>query len=175
MMTKEANLQSTFSTLFPGRVIAAGVVLMLCGAPAYAAPRSGPFADLAGAWSGVGHLYTAAGNEPIRCRAQYGIGDRGETARQDLVCASPSYRFNVDSRVADRRGKVYGTWDAPSLGVQGSISGVVREGRIRATISGQSFTASLDLTTRGNTQRVTITPENNGGSIREVGVVLRRG
>jgi hypothetical protein len=175
MVTKEANLLSTFATLFAGRVIAAGIVLMLCGAPSYAAAGSGPFADLAGSWSGGGRLYTAAGSEPIRCRAQYGIGDRGETAQQDLVCASPSYRLNVKSSVAGRGGRVRGTWDAPSFGVQGSISGVVHDGRIQATISGQSFTASLDLATHGNTQRVTITSESTGGNIREVGVVLRRG
>ena len=42
------------------------------------------------------------------------------------------------------------------------LSGTLRDGRIQATITGASFAASLNLATRGNTQRVTIVPESGG-------------
>jgi hypothetical protein len=150
----------------------AAVVIVLCAMPSHVVARYGPFADMVGSWFGGGRIYTADGSELIRCRARYAVRSEGAMVHQDLVCASPSYRFNVDSNVADHDGNISGTWRETTRDVTGQIVGVVRGGRIEARILGGSFAASLSLVTRGNTQTVTIVPQ--GTDVREVTVSLRR-
>lgn len=153
---------------------ALAVLVGLSGMPACAFAHHAPFADMAGSWFGGGRLYTEDGSEPIRCRARYVVSREGLRVDQDLVCASASYRFNVNSYVVDRSGNVFGTWSETPNDLAGQIEGVVRGNRIEARILGSSFTAHLSLVTRGNTQTVAIVPQGNP-DIREVAVELRRG
>jgi hypothetical protein len=152
---------------------AAALTVALWGVPAFALARFGPFSDFAGPWFGAGRIYTANGAEPIRCRARYTVGKEGDLVRQTMVCASPSYRFSVDSTVRDHDGTVSGTWMETTRRIEGQIQGVAGDGRIEASIRGQSFAANLRLVTHGNTQAVTIVPQ--GTDVREVTVRLRRG
>lgn len=155
------------------RRLPVALAMILVAAPSGAlAARPGPFSGMAGAWSGSGVIYTEQGREPIRCRARYVVGTAGDTVRQNLVCASPDYRFDVDSAVADHGRTVSGTWEETSRNVGGRLRGSVREGTIEARIFGGSFTASLDLVTRGNVQTVTLMPQ--GTDVQEVTVRLRR-
>jgi hypothetical protein len=153
---------------------AAAAVAIALSTPSYALARSGgAFANMVGSWSGAGRIYTMQGAEPLRCRADYSVGEGAATMRQRLVCASPSYKFNVDSSVVDRGGNLSGTWNETSRGVSGQVAGVLRGDRVDAKIHGGSFAANLNLVTRGNTQSVTIVPQ--GTDVREVTVSLRRG
>ena len=62
--------------------------------------QSGPFAGLAGVWSGGGTVTLDDGStERIRCRATYAVGGGGTGLNQSLTCASDSYRFNLSSNV----------------------------------------------------------------------------
>jgi hypothetical protein len=152
---------------------AAALTVALWGVPAFALARSGPFSDLAGPWFGAGRIYTANGAEPIRCRVRYAVGNEGNWVRQNMVCASPSYRFSIDSTVRDHDGTVSGSWSETTRSIEGQIEGVAGNGRIEARIRGQLFAANLSLVTHGNTQMVTIVPQ--GTDVREVAVRLRRG
>ena len=80
-----------------GRVlVVAG--LTLTAAPAFA--QTGPFAPLAGTWSGEGTITTSnGGGERIRCRARYTIAEGGRAFQQALTCASDSYKFEISSHV----------------------------------------------------------------------------
>ncbi len=167
------KLQTKIFCLALQTTAAAVVAVVLWSTPSYAVARYGAFADMAGSWSGAGRIYTMKGAEPLRCRAHYAVAEGAATMRQHLVCASASYRFNVDSSVVERGGNVSGTWNETNRGVGGQVAGVLRGDRVEAQIHGPSFAANLNLVTRGNTQAVTIVPQ--GGDIREVAVNLRRG
>lgn len=137
-----------------------------------AAPRGG-FTDFAGSWSGSGRVDSASGSEAIRCRARYAVADGGAAVEQTLVCASASYRFNIECRAADAGGRVSGTWSETTRNVTGSLSGTVEGGRLQAVVSSPLFSAGLSVVARGNTQDVVITPQGN--DIRQVNIRMRRG
>jgi hypothetical protein len=91
---------------------------------------------------------------------------------QRLVCASASYQFNIDCRAADNGGQVSGSWTETTRGISGSLSGTVGNGRLQAAVSSPLFSAGLSIVTRGKTQEVVISPQNN--DVRQVSVRLNR-
>ena len=92
-MTKSG---STFRRLLGSAVLAAS--MMLLASPGQA--QSGPFASLAGAWTGTGKiLIKDGGSESIRCRATYTVAGAGAGLSQVLRCASDSYRFDLTTNV----------------------------------------------------------------------------
>jgi hypothetical protein len=119
--------------------------------------QSGPFAGLAGVWSGGGTVTLDDGStERIRCRATYAVGGGGTGLNQSLTCASDSYRFNLSSNVVDRGGVLSGSWSESSRNVNGSLEGRGGNGNFQVTASAPGFTANISLTTRGNKQSVVI-------------------
>jgi hypothetical protein len=157
------------------RLAPAGLLLLL----AFAMPQAnvlaatGPFAAMAGSWSGGGVLTTASGvQERLRCRATYNPAEDGNNLRLSLQCASDSYNFNLASDVANRGGAISGSWSEASHNASGSISGRASGSSIQATAQGDNFSAGLSLTTQGNRQAVTLTPQ--GTDIRTVSVTLAR-
>jgi hypothetical protein len=152
-----------------GIAFSMGLVL----SPASARSGVAPFAGMAGSWFGEGAIDLSNGSrEPIRCRARYAVGAGGSEMQQDLVCASDSYRFNVDSNVVEDGGEISGTWNETTRNVGGELSGVARGGQIDAQVSGGAFVARLTVQTNGNSQFVTITPQ--GTDVRAVSVRLRK-
>ena len=147
---------------FIRHVILAAVTLFavaVFGSSSYA--ESGPFAGLAGYWSGTGTVTLDDGStERIRCRASYAVGDNGAGLNQTLVCASDSYKFDLKTNVIAERGTLSGTWSESSRGVNGNIEGRGSSGNFHVVASAPGFTASISLTTRGNRQSVVIKSEN---------------
>jgi hypothetical protein len=131
--------------------------------------QSGPFAGLAGVWSGGGSVTLDDGStERIRCRATYAVSRDGSGLNQSLTCASDSYRFNLASNVvASGSGSLSGTWSESSRGITGNLEGRGGNGNFQVTASAPGFTASISLTTRGNKQSVVIRAESQfkGASI----------
>jgi hypothetical protein len=130
--------------------------------------QSGPFAGLAGVWSGGGTITLDDGStERIRCRATYAVGNGGSGLNQSLTCASDSYRFNLAINVVASGGSLSGTWSESSRGISGSLEGRGANGNFQVLASAQGFTASISLTTRGNRQSVVIRAESQfrGASI----------
>jgi hypothetical protein len=137
------------------------------------AAASSPFAAMAGSWSGGGVLSTTdGGQERLRCRASYDVAGTGAELRLNLRCASESYNFDLASDVQYRGGAISGSWSEASRNASGTISGRAAGDRIEASARGDSFSANLSLTTRGNRQTVSIRPQ--GTSITEVSLALRR-
>jgi hypothetical protein len=152
-------------------MIASAIALSLLAPQSHA--QSGPFADLAGSWSGNGTIGMSNGErERIRCRASYAVGAGGDSLRQSLRCASDSYSFDLASNVTHSAGAIYGSWSEATRGVRGELSGTARGSDIRARADGPSFAANLALSTRGDRQAVTI--RATGGDITEVSITLRR-
>src|ERR1700722_6367876 len=130
--------------------------------------QSGPFAGMAGNWSGGGTVTLDDGStERIRCRASYAVGAEGNGLNQTLTCASDSYKFNLSSNVIAQGAALSGTWSESSRNVNGSIEGRGSNGNFEVVASSPGFTANISLTTRGNKQSVVIRAESQfrGASI----------
>ena len=141
-----------------GRLILAIGTLLLAsvsGSASYA--QSGPFAGMAGNWSGGGTVTLDDGSsERIRCRATYAVGAGGTGLNQSLTCASDSYRFILSTNVVAQGSALSGTWSESSRGVNGTLEGRGSSGNFQVVASAPGFTANLSLATRGNRQSVVI-------------------
>jgi hypothetical protein len=145
--------------------------LCLSGSAVQAA--SSPFAAMAGSWSGGGTLSTTdGGQERLRCRASYDVDGSGVELRLNLKCASESYNFDLASNVQYRGGAISGSWNEASRNASGTISGRAGGDHIEAAARGDSFSASLSLTTRGSRQNVSIRPQ--GTNVTAVSLALDR-
>jgi hypothetical protein len=132
------------------------------------AQAAGPFAGLAGVWSGAGTVTLDDGStERIRCRATYAVGAGGNGMQQTLTCASDSYKFNLTSNLAAQGSAVSGTWAEASRNINGNIEGRSGGGVFQVIATAPGFSAHLTLTTRGNKQSVVIRADSQfrGASI----------
>jgi hypothetical protein len=132
------------------------------------AQAGGPFAGLAGVWSGGGTVTLDDGStERIRCRATYAVGGGGNGLQQTLTCASDSYKFNLTSNVTAQGSAISGSWSETSRNINGAIEGRASGGTIQVVANAPGFSANISLTTRGNKQSVTIRAESQfkGASI----------
>jgi hypothetical protein len=151
------------------RMIFASAILLvaaLWGSSSHA--QSGPFAGLAGSWTGGGTVTLDDGStERIRCRATYAVGSGGNGLQQTLTCASDSYKFNLTSNVVAQGAAVSGNWSETSRNINGNLEGRSSGGVFQVVATAPGFTANITLTTRGNKQSVVIKAESQfrGASI----------
>jgi hypothetical protein len=135
------------------------------------AQSEGPFARFAGLWRGSGEVVGADGHrEQIRCSAAYSISDDGDALTQTLVCASDSYRVEINTYVVAEHQNVQGHWEEKTRNISGHITGRIADGQFEGAVVGTGFTAELRLRSNGRKQNVTIRP--HGGDIADVEVVL---
>ena len=117
----------------------------------------GPFAALAGAWTGSGTVTMANGaTENLRCRANYDASNGGAGLKISLRCASESYNFDLGGNVTYQDGRITGSWSESSRNVSGSISGRATANQVDAAACSEGLSANLSLTTNGNRQTVSI-------------------
>jgi len=136
-------------------------VASLCGSPSHA--QTGPFAGMAGNWSGGGTVALDDGStERIRCRASYAVGAGGTGLNLTLVCASDSYKFDLKGNFIADRGALTGNWSEASRNINGTLEGRGANGNFQVLATAAGFAAQLTLTTRGNRQSVVITPQQAG-------------
>ena len=134
--------------------------------------QSGPFAGMAGNWTGGGTITLDDGStERIRCRASYAVGNGGNGLNQTLTCASDSYKFHLASDVIAQGSALSGTWSETIRNASGTLSGRGGGGNFEAVASGPGFTAHISLTTRGNRQSVVI---KSDGAFRITSISLSR-
>jgi len=137
------------------------------------AATASPFNGMSGPWSGSGTITLKGGTrERIRCRAHYNVSSGDNNLRQELRCASDSYRFELTSNVFYRNGEITGRWSESTNNFSGTVEGTVRGARIAARIVSDIFTALVAVATRGNHQHVTIT--SPGSKLERVSISLRR-
>jgi hypothetical protein len=155
------------------RLILAAVALLVASLSGSASlAQSGPFAGMAGYWSGGGTVTLDDGSsERIRCRATYAVGAGGNWLNQTLTCASDSYRFNLSSNVVAEGGSLSGTWSEASRNISGSLQGHGGNGNFQVVASAPGLTANISLTTRGNRQSVQIRSE---GAFRSASISLSK-
>jgi hypothetical protein len=175
-------LQPKFGYLLPylpaavfGRcLIAALSAIYILLVPASAA--TGPFAEFVGSWSGNGILRPSNGAaERIRCKANYRVqGATGHDIDLQLRCASDSYNFNLDGTfTADELNRVSGQWTERSRNIGGIAIGNAYGDRLQLHVESNTFTAELEMVTRGRQQRVTINSQG-GGRVIKASITLSR-
>jgi hypothetical protein len=146
---------------------AAIVVASIWSGGSYA-QSGGPFAGMAGVWSGAGTVtFEDGSNERIRCRATYAVGAGGNGLQLTLTCASDSYKFNLTSDITAQGSAIAGTWSETSRNINGNIEGRTGGGVVQVVANAPGFSANISLTTRGNKQSVVIRAESQfkGASI----------
>jgi hypothetical protein len=142
-------------------IFAVAVLLVASAADSASYAQSGPFAGLAGVWSGGGTVALDDGStERIRCRATYAVSPAGTGLNQTLVCASDSYKFDLKTNVIAERGTLSGTWSESSRNINGNLEGRASGGNFQVIATAPGFTADISLTTRGNRQSVVIKAES---------------
>jgi hypothetical protein len=150
------NKSNTFNDAFMRfrRLLIAAAVLFaasLTAAPSHA--QSGPFAGLAGTWSGGGSVTLDDGSkERIRCRATY--APAGASMTMTLTCASDSYKFALSANVEDRGGAITGSWSESSRNIGGSLEGRGGGGSFEVMASTAGFNSNISLRTAGNKQSI---------------------
>ena len=152
---------------------AAALLLVLLALKGDAQAIAGPFAALAGNWSGGGTLTMSNGEqERMRCRASYAVGRGGENVQLTIRCASDSFNFDLASQIASQGGTLSGEWSETTRNATGFISGRANGNQIQAQASSAGFSANLSLTTQGNRQSVAIHPQ--GMNVQRVALTLNR-
>jgi hypothetical protein len=135
--------------------------------------QSSPFAGFDGAWSGNGTVTLSDGTtERIRCKADYKVSGNGLALKQNLHCASDSYKFDLSSDVTSQGDRIYGNWTEASRNVFGSLQGTAGGGQIEVFVEANAFAANLTLRTNGNRQTVMISSK---GEIRGVNITMVKG
>jgi hypothetical protein len=146
-------------------------ILGVCTGPVAAA--SGPFAALAGSWSGEGTVMVSNGtNERLRCRATYHVQGQGQDLDLNLRCASDSYNFNLLSTARSEGGAISGSWSETTRNASGSLSGRASGRQILVSARGGSFAANLLVVTHDNRQSVSI--RATGADVTGADIMLSR-
>lgn len=134
----------------------------------------GPFEGLAGTWSGGGTITMKdGGHERIRCRGTYTVGAGGTSMRQELRCASDSYKFDMSSDVMQTGDQLAGSWSENTRHLAGRVSGRATPTSIHARAEGDTFTALLAVSTHGDHQSVSI--QSPGSEVSDVSITMTRG
>ena len=171
----------TASMMFRGAVLAA---LLFAGglgnaqpaATQGSAPSAGPFDPLAGSWSGSGTIDLSNGrHESIKCRASYDVLEEQSKLQLNIRCASDSYNFDLRGSATYSAGAITGSWSESTRNAAGTLSGKVEGVGFQVVAKGPTFTANLDLITRGDKQSVTIKSQDTNANVQGVNITLQRG
>ncbi|WP_186294132.1 hypothetical protein [Bradyrhizobium guangdongense] len=136
-------------------LMAAAVLFAASIAATEGKAQSGPFAPLAGNWSGGGTVSLEDGStERIRCRAKY--APIGPTMEMSLTCASDAYKFNLGANVRAEGREVAGSWSETSRNISGSLQGKGSGGNFDLAVTAAGFNANLVLRTSGSKQSISL-------------------
>jgi hypothetical protein len=136
-------------------LIAAAVLFAPFSTPSVHAQAGGPFAGMAGNWSGGGTVTLDDGSrERLRCRASYAVA--GAQMTMTLTCASDAYKFQLGANVVDQGGAVSGSWTETSRNISGSLQGRGGGGSFDVLASTGGFNANISLRTSGNKQSISM-------------------
>jgi hypothetical protein len=166
-------LQSALRRANTITALAMSALLALVCVPAFAQPAAGPFAALQGSWSGTGTItMSSAAKERIRCNATHHLGASSNDLVLELTCASDSYKFELQSQIAASGDTITGQWFEKTRATGGAISGHIAGSQIQVRAEGQTFSALLSVTTRGDKQAISI--QSPGSEMSDITITLMR-
>ena len=186
-MTREFRMMSVHSNpvsvMFRGAALALTILVFVGGASNAqraatqgSASSEGPFGQLAGSWSGSGTIDLSNGrHEPIKCRASYDVLEEQNKLQLNIHCASDSYNFDLRGSANYAGGAITGTWSESTRNAAGTLSGKVDGVGFQVVAKGPTFTANLNLVTRGDKQSVTIKSQDAQADVQGATITLQRG
>lgn len=152
-VNKASRLAESFA--YSRRLAFAAAVFFAASTAIGHAQSGGPYAGMAGTWSGGGTVTLDDGSkERLRCRATYQVA--GANMTMALTCASDAYKFNLGANVVDQGGQVSGSWTESSRNISGVLQGRGGGGNFQVVASTAGFNANISLRTVGNKQTVTM-------------------
>ena len=104
--------------------------------------------------------------ENIRCKADYKVNANGLGLKQNLHCASDSYKFDLSSDVTSQGDRISGNWSEKSRNIFGNLQGTAGGGQIEVFVEASGFAANLNLRTTGNKQTCRSTPRAKSAASR---------
>ncbi len=150
------------------RAAVLGAALLLPGA---AALRAAPIDDLVGRWSGWGSVTMANGSsEQVKCVATYFVEAGGTSVKQNLRCASTSYKIDASAKLSNANGQLTGEWEEKTYSAVGSVAGRMNGTGFNLSIQGPAFSAAMAVTTTNCKQTIGITP--TGFDISRIAISL---
>ena len=156
-----------------GGLLIALAVLLGVGGISSRAYAQGPFQTLAGNWSGGGQIKLDNGkSEALKCRAYY-TQKEADNLGLAIRCASASNKIELRASLNQSGSQVDGNWEERTFNAAGTVRGRVTSGRIHLTISGGTFSGSMNVAITGERHSVSI--ETNGIGLRAVNISLSRG
>ena len=114
-------------------------------------------------------------HEPIKCRASYDAPEEQNKLQLNIHCASDSYNFDLRGSAAYAAGAITGTWSESTRKAAGTLSGKVEGVGFEVVAKGPTFTANLNLVTRGDKQSVTIKSQDAQADVQGATITLQRG
>lgn len=156
----------------------AASVLAVCCVVAYAgwaSARPDPFSELAGRWAGNGTVMPASGPaQSFKCVVTYIAGEDSSRLRQNLRCKNDNYRLDAATHLQIEGEQLTGHWqDNVNTGLNGTVSGKVKEGGFDIMLRGRFFQAKMTVEGSRCEQSVKVTPER-ADYIREVHASLKK-
>ena len=152
-VNKASRLAETFA--FSRRLAFAAAAFFAASTAIGHAQSGGPYAGMAGNWSGGGTVTLDDGSkERLRCRATYQVA--GINMTMSLTCASDAYKFILGANIVDQGGQVSGSWTESSRNISGVLQGKGGGGNFQVVASTAGFNANISLRTAGNKQTVTM-------------------
>jgi len=142
---------------------------MVLGCPAEASVLQ----DIAGRWSGWGTINLAGGNrEQVKCVATYFVEDGGKGLKQNLRCASSSYKIDASSQLVLNGAQVSGTWNETTYSKSGAVTGHMNGSGFNLAIKGDAFSAAMNIAGSNCKQSVSIKPQ--GLDVTSVAITLSK-
>jgi hypothetical protein len=140
--------------------LAALVIAASLAAPGNAATPAGDlFEQLSGDWKGGGTVTPAKGDPmKVACKATYKV--TGSNLTQNLRCAGTDYRIDAILKLADKNGKIRGSWNEKTYDANGGVTGAVKDDLIHARISGDKFSGRLSINVSDNGLEINIVQLN---------------
>lgn len=138
------------------RRLAGGYIFALM-ATASLAVGATPVGDLSGRWAGWGSVTLSSGqSEQVKCVATYFVD--GQSVRQNLRCASQSYKIDAIATLSVANGRVTGAWEERTWSVGGSVTGKFNDKGFDLAINGPNFGAAMTVGGTNCKQSINIMP-----------------
>ena len=134
-----------------------------------------PFEQLKGDWAGGGTVTPGKGGpKKVTCNATYKV--TGSNLAQDLTCTGDDYEIEVKLKLADKAGKVKGTWTEAIYDASGAVTGTAKQNLIHAIIRGDKFSGrmSINVTDAGHSINIVQLNESTGTYSLVTSLRLRR-
>jgi hypothetical protein len=131
--------------------------------------------SLAGRWSGSGTLTPATGPaEDFKCVITYFPSSDGLQVKQNLRCKGPQSKFDAATSLQIADGKVTGKWQDNVYSLNGTVSGIVKDGGLDLLLASQFFQAKLTVVSSSPCeQSVKVVPDDTS-EMKEMAAVLKR-